>query len=73
VTAASWAELVAASVDGRPRQVCAVFEADPDIARRSLLAATVLGEATEVRERIAADPGVAAGSAGRTESASDET
>lgn len=49
-------EFVAASVDGRLRQTRAIFAADPDIAQRSLLAATVLGEARAVRKRLAVEP-----------------
>jgi ankyrin repeat protein len=48
-------EFVAASVDGRLRQARAIFGADSDIAQRSLLAATVLGDAEAVREHIALD------------------
>jgi hypothetical protein len=47
---------VAASVEGRLRQASDTFGADPDIAGRSLLAATVLGDADAVREMLAADP-----------------
>jgi len=49
-------DFVAAAVDGRVRRARALFASDPDIARRSLLAATVLGEARDVRERLALDP-----------------
>jgi ankyrin repeat protein len=49
-------EFAAASVEGRLRTARAIFDADPEIARRSLLAATVLGDASEVRERLAVDP-----------------
>jgi ankyrin repeat protein len=52
-------EFVAASVEGRLRQARTIFGADPDLARRSLLAATVLGDAQAVRERIALDPDAA--------------
>src|SRR5712691_9726386 len=47
---------VAASVEGRLRQVSDTFGADPGIVSRSLLAATVLGDADAVREMLAADP-----------------
>jgi Ankyrin repeat len=49
-------EFVAASVDGRLRQASDIFHADPAIASRSLLAATVLGDAGTVRAVLAADP-----------------
>ena len=52
-------EFVAASVDGRLRQASDIFQADPGIAGRSLLAATVLGEAEAVRAMVAADPAAA--------------
>jgi ankyrin repeat protein len=52
-------EFVAASVDGRLRHARDLLGADPTIARRSVLAATVLGDATVVREVIAVDPGAA--------------
>jgi hypothetical protein len=51
--------LVAASVDGLRRQASNIFGADPDIAGRSLLAATVLGDTEMVREMLAADPAAA--------------
>jgi ankyrin repeat protein len=50
---------VAASVDGRLRQASEIFGADPRIAGRSLLAATVLGDAEMVREMLAGDPAAA--------------
>jgi ankyrin repeat protein len=53
------AAFVAASVDGRMSQARAIFDADPGIAGRSLLAATVLGEADAVRQMLAADPAAA--------------
>jgi ankyrin repeat protein len=53
-------EFVAASVDGRLRQASDIFQADPGIASRSLLAATVLGDAEAVRAMLAADPAAAA-------------
>jgi ankyrin repeat protein len=52
-------ELVAAAVEGRFRHLGDMLRADPTIARRSVLAATVLGDATAVREAIAVDPGAA--------------
>ena len=52
-------EFVAASVDGRLRQASDIFQADPGIAGRSLLAATVLGDAEAVRAMLAADPAAA--------------
>jgi ankyrin repeat protein len=53
-------DFVAASVDGRLRAARAIFGADPDIARRSLLAATVLGDAQAVQDGLAVDPTAAA-------------
>ncbi|MGO8958246.1 MAG: ankyrin repeat domain-containing protein [Streptosporangiaceae bacterium] len=50
------AAFVAASVEGRLRQASDIFGADPGIAGRGLLAATVLGDADAVREMLAADP-----------------
>jgi ankyrin repeat protein len=58
-TSARLGEFTAASVEGRLRTARAIFDADPDIARRSLLAAIVLGDASEVRERLAVDPAAA--------------
>ena len=52
-------EFVAASVDGRVRQASDIFRADVGIAGRSLLAATVLGDAAAVREMLAGDPAAA--------------
>jgi ankyrin repeat protein len=52
-------EFVAASVDGRVRQASDIFRADAGIAGRSLLAATVLGDAAAVREMLAGDPAAA--------------
>jgi ankyrin repeat protein len=45
-------EFVAASVDGRVRQASGIFGTHPDIASRSLLAASVLGDAEKVREFV---------------------
>jgi ankyrin repeat protein len=62
VEAASRRELsafVAASVEGRSRLASDIFHADPTIASRSLLTATVLGDAEAVREMLAADAAVA--------------
>jgi hypothetical protein len=53
-------EFVAASIDGRVRQASEIFCADPGIAARSLLAATVLGDAGTVQKMLAADPTAAA-------------
>jgi ankyrin repeat protein len=50
---------VTASVEGRLRQAREILRADPGIAGRSLSAAAVLGDATAVREYLAADTGVA--------------
>ena len=48
-------ELVAASIEGRMRRAAEILRADPGIACRSLLAATVLGDAAAVRDQLAAD------------------
>jgi ankyrin repeat protein len=48
---------VAASVEGRMREAATIFETAPDIARYSLEAAVVLGDAQQVGERLAVDPG----------------
>jgi ankyrin repeat protein len=50
---------VGAVIEGRLRQARDIFGADPGIARRGLLAATVLGDAEAVREVLAADPAAA--------------
>jgi ankyrin repeat protein len=50
---------VSAVIEGRLRQARDIFGADPDIARRGLLAATMLGDAEAVREMLAADPAAA--------------
>jgi len=47
---------LAASVEGRSRQASEIFRADPSIADRSLLAASVLGDVTVVRAMLAVDP-----------------
>jgi ankyrin repeat protein len=52
-------DFVAASVDGRLRQASDIFRAEAGIAGRSLLAATVLGDAAAVREMLAGDPAAA--------------
>jgi ankyrin repeat protein len=52
-------ELVSASVEGRLRRAREIVRADPEIAGRSLLAASVLGDAGAVREHLAADPAAA--------------
>ncbi len=51
---------LAASVEGRLRQASDIFRADPLIARRSVLAAAVLGDADALREMLAADAEAAA-------------
>ena len=53
------ADFAAASVDGRARRAGEILRADPGIARRSLLAASVLGDAGAVREHLAARPAAA--------------
>jgi len=50
---------VAASIEGRMRVAGRILAAIPDIARYSLKAATVLGDAEQVRERLALDPAAA--------------
>ncbi len=50
-------EFLAASIEGRMRHAGQVLDADPGIARRSLAAAAVLGDAAAVREHLAGDPG----------------
>ena len=50
---------LSASIEGRMRQAGEILHADPGIARRSLAAAAVLGDAPAVREHLAADPGAA--------------
>ena len=50
---------LAASIEGRMRQAGEILHADPGMARRSLAAAAVLGNATAVREHLAGDPGAA--------------
>ena len=50
---------LAASVEGRMRQAGEILHDDPAIARRSLAAAAVLGDAPAVLEHLAADPGAA--------------
>jgi Ankyrin repeats (many copies)/Ankyrin repeat len=52
-------DLVAASIEGRPRRAAEILRADPGIAGRSLLAASVLGDAAAVRDHLAADPATA--------------
>ncbi len=52
-------EFLAASIEGRMRHAGQVLDADPGIARRSLAAAAVLGDAPAVREHLAGDPGAA--------------
>jgi ankyrin repeat protein len=50
---------VSAVIEGRLRQARDIFGADPGIARHGLLAATVLGDAEAVREKLAGDPAAA--------------
>jgi ankyrin repeat protein len=50
---------LAASIEGRMRQAGEILHADPGIARRALAAAAVLGDASAVREHLAAGPGAA--------------
>ncbi len=50
---------VAASVEGRVREAAIILDTVPDIARYSLEAAVVLGDADQVRERLAGDPAAA--------------
>ena len=52
-------DFVAASVDGRFRQAGVILGAEPSIAARSLLAATLLGDAEAVREGPAVPPAAA--------------
>src|SRR5215469_14465338 len=51
--------LVSAIIEGRLRQARDIFRAAPGVARRGLIAATVLGDAEAVREMLAADPAAA--------------
>ena len=46
---------VAASIEGRVREAVTILDAVPDIARYSLEAAVVLGDAAQVGERLAVD------------------
>jgi ankyrin repeat protein len=50
---------VVASIEGRARRAAEILRADPGIAGRSLLAASVLGDAAAVRDHLAADPATA--------------
>jgi ankyrin repeat protein len=50
------ADFADASVEGRVRTASEIVRADPDIAARSLVAASVLGDAAAVREHLAAHP-----------------
>ena len=50
------ADFADASVEGRARRASEIVQADPDIASRSPLAASVLGDAAAVREHLAAHP-----------------
>jgi len=53
------AAFIAASVDGRTDEAVEILRTDPTIAGRSLLAATVLGDANEVQGMLAANPAAA--------------
>ena len=50
---------LSASTEGRMRQAGQVLHSDPGIARRSLAAAAVLGDAAAVRGHLTAEPGAA--------------
>src|SRR5215471_7098895 len=50
---------VAASIEGRVREAASILETAPDVARYSLKAAAVLGDAQRVAERLAGDPAAA--------------
>ena len=50
---------MAASIEGRVREAASILDAVPDIARYSLEAAAVLGDAAQVGERLAVDPAAA--------------
>jgi ankyrin repeat protein len=52
-------DFVSASVEGRMRRAGEILRADPGIAGRSLLAASVLGDAGAVREHLSDDPAAA--------------
>jgi ankyrin repeat protein len=52
-------EFVTASVDGQLSRASEILGADPGMADRSLLAATVLGDADAVRQTLAASPAAA--------------
>jgi hypothetical protein len=52
-------EFAAASIEGRLRTARAIFDTDREIARSSLLAATILGDPEEVRRRLAVNPAAA--------------
>ena len=52
-------DFLAASVEGRMRRAAEMFRAEPGIAERSVLAASVLGDAGAVRQHLAADPAAA--------------
>jgi len=53
------AAFVSAVIDGRLRQARDIVGADPGIAKRGLLAATVVGDADAVGDMLAADPAAA--------------
>jgi ankyrin repeat protein len=50
---------LSASIEGRMRQAGQILHSDPGLARRSLAAAAVLGDAPAVREHLAPDPAAA--------------
>jgi ankyrin repeat protein len=50
---------ISASVEGREREAAALLASVPDIARHTMVAAALLGEAERVHERMAADPDAA--------------
>ncbi|MGD0706324.1 MAG: ankyrin repeat domain-containing protein [Trebonia sp.] len=52
-------DFVSASIEGRLRRAAEILRADPGIAGRDLLAASLLGDATAVRDHLAADPAAA--------------
>jgi hypothetical protein len=52
-------DFVNASIEGRMRRASEIVRADPGIAARSMLAASVLGDAAAVRGHLAADPAAA--------------
>lgn len=53
------AAFVAAAVEGRLREAAAILDTVPDVARHSLRAAAVLGEARQVAQMLSIDPATA--------------